>query len=194
MSGIDWKPVSESLIALGAFLAYVVLALEVVLHYADLRRRIMKPNFQLEMYPKGSYASIMVTNTKTGNPLKDWRICDATDCEGYLAIKKHQTGNDRVFDVEERAPLHWEGEGKVYKRLSAAPLPAYLQAFGYDSVSGGVSLRAHGGYLSGIPPALKVDILVQIQSKEKTVGKWLRDVDLVQCIKTGKFPAFTDDC
>ena len=192
MSAIDWKQVSESLIALGAFLAYVALALEAVLHYADLKRWIMKPNFQLGVYPKGSYASIMVTNTKTGNPLKDWRICDATDCEGYLAIKKHQTEDDRVFDVKETTPLRWEGEEKVYKRLPAAPLPAYLQAFVYDSTSGGIRLRIYGGYESGVPPSLRVDILVQIQSKEKTVGKWLRDVDLVQCIKTGKFPEFVD--
>jgi hypothetical protein len=64
MSGIDWKPVSESAIALGAFLAYVLLALEIVLHYADLKRRIMKPNFQFQMYVKGSSATIAITNAK----------------------------------------------------------------------------------------------------------------------------------
>jgi hypothetical protein len=182
----------DSLVAFGSLLGSVALVLEIILHYADLKRWVMRPNFQLAMYPKGSYASIVVTNTKIGNLLKDWRICDATDCEGYLAIKKHQTEDDRIFDVKETTPLSWEGEGKVYKRLPAAPLPAYLQAFAYDSVSGGVGLRIHGGYESGIPPSLRVDILVQIQAKEKTVGKWLRDVDLVQCIKTGKFPEFVD--
>ena len=78
-----------------------------ILHYTDLKRWVMKPNFQLGMYTKDNFASIMVPNTKTGNPLKDWRICDATDCEGYLAIKKHETKNDRILDVKETTPLTW---------------------------------------------------------------------------------------
>jgi hypothetical protein len=154
----------------------------------------MKPNFQLAMYPRGTHASISVTNTKTGNPLKDWRICDATDCEGYLAIKEHETEDDRSFGVKETTPLTWEGGEKVYKRLPAAPLAAYLQAFEYEPIHGDLGVRIYGGHVSWILPSLRVDILVQIQSNEKTIGKWLRDVDIVQCIKTGKFLEFTDDC
>lgn len=196
MSTIDWKPVFDSLIALGAFLAYVAVILEVVLHYADLKRQIMKPNFQLRMYPKGSYAGIMVTNDKTGNPLRDWRVCDATDCEGWLAIKNHETIDDSAFDVKERTPLRWEGEGKILKRMSVSPLPAHLQAFEYDSTTGGVHVRIYDegefrvSILGLVPPT--VDVFVQVQSEEGTVAKWLRGVNLAECIKKGEFPEFVD--
>jgi len=188
----------DLIVALGSILGYVVLALEVVLHYADLKRLIMKPNFQLLMCVKGSFASIMVTNIKTGNPLKDWRICDATYCEGYLAIKNHTTKDDRVLDVKETTPLRWEGEGKVYKRLPAAPLPGYLQAFEYHSDTEGINLRVYDEndlVVSAIhPTSPTVDILVQIQSNEGTVAKWCRDVDLSRSFRAGRFPAFTEDC
>jgi hypothetical protein len=190
MSAIDWKPISEFVIALGAFLGYLALVLEVVLHYTDLKKMIMKPNFQLAMYPKGSLvALIAVTNAKTS-----WRVCDATECEGKLAIKKHETKDDGNFDVKETTPLMWEGEEKALKRLPAASLPEYLQAFVYDPVTNELRVRIYGGKESWIVPSLRVDIFVQIQSNEKTIGKWLRDVDIVQCIKIGKFPEFTDDC
>ena len=198
MSAVDWKSVIESLIALGGVLAYVALALEAILHFADLKRWIMKPNFRVQMHSKENFASVMVTNAKTGNPFKDWRICDATECEGNLAIKNHETKEDHVFDVKETTPLRWEGAGKVYRRMPVSLLPTYLQAFQYDSISGGVHLRIYDEdssfvcILTHLPST--VDIFVQIQSREGTVGKWLRDVDLAQCIKTGKFSAFADDC
>jgi hypothetical protein len=190
MSATDWKPISEFVIALGAFLGYLALILEVVLHYTDLKRMIMKPNFQLAMHPKGSFfASIAVTNAKTS-----WRVCDATECEGKLAIKKHGTKDDGDFDVKETTPLTWEGEEKVIQRIPAGSLTEYLQAFVYDPMNKELGVRIYGGNVSVIVPANNLDIFVQIKSNEKTIGKWLRDVDIVQCIKTGKFPPFTDDC
>jgi hypothetical protein len=158
----------------------------------------MKPNFQLAMYPtayqKGISISIAVTNKKTRNPLANLRICDATECEGKLAIKKHETKNESIFDVKETTPLAWEGGEKTYKRLPAAPLPAYLQAFEYDLLSDSLVVRISGGKTSRILTSCKVDVLVQIESNEKTIARWLRDVDLVQCIRAFNFPPFVDDC
>jgi hypothetical protein len=189
-SAIDWKSLGDYAIALGAILGYVALALEIFLHYTDLKRILMRPNFQLAMRPQGDfYAAIAVTNAKTS-----WRVCDATDCEGKLAIKKHETTDDEHFDVKGTTPLMWEGEEEVLRRLPAGALPEYLQAFVYRFVDDELYVRVRGGRESYIPPSLRLDILVEIRSNERTVSSWLRDVDIVQCIRNGKFPEFTDDC
>jgi hypothetical protein len=191
MSGpaVDWRGVSDYLLTFGAFLGYVALALEIVLHYADLKKMIMRPNFRLAMYPIDEFsASISVTNAKTS-----WRVCDATECEGKLAIKKHETLDREGFDVKETTPLTWEGEEYVLRRLPAgSPLPEYLQAFVYEPQGKTISVRVRGGGESWIEHPSGVDVFVQIQSGERTVGKWLRNIDIVQCVRKRKFPDFTD--
>jgi hypothetical protein len=181
------------LVPIFGYLGYVLLLLQIIARYADLRKLIMKPNFRLQMRTETSSALIMVTNAKTGNPLKDWFICDATDCEGCLAIKRHETKDDRVFDVIETTPLTWEGEGKISKRLPAGSLPAHLHAFEVVLPHADLRVRGRGEATSWMVPNLRVDVLVQVQSKEKTVRRWMRDIDIRQCIKNGQFPEFVDD-
>jgi hypothetical protein len=199
MSVVSWKSVFDFLLALGSILGYVVLVLEGIVHYADLKRWFMKPNFRLEMYSGGFVSNIMVTNRKTGNPLKDWRISEATDCMGYLAIKKHETSGDSQYDIKETTPLCWEGEGKIYRRICVSPLPAYLQAFRYDFRADQVKVRYYEGphnlsLESSLHVMDKVDVFVQIQSNEGSIGKWLKNIDLRESIRTARFPEFTDDC
>jgi len=194
MSEIDWKTALNLLIASGGVLAYVALILELVLHFDDLKAKTMKPNFQLSMKTIPYRDGNLNTHIYVENPKTNWRVADATECRIRLRILS-QSGQE----LKGTTPLRWEQTGNDFnQRISAGSQPVDSFALQYDPRHGHISVNVCQGALNTLSRFRQfqesVDIEVAVESKEKTVTKYVRGVKLPEQFSLASWPPFVNDC